>query len=131
MTTSVRQFASSQGINNVFTFSAVKQKMFSDTLKEMSGYETKTTFFSDLSIAEWYGNLSIIDTHKRIIKEWFKNTEMFTEYVMALNHQCWFWYNNGNTQLSKLYSDLYYETRNKVLDNYKGKDLRYFLDITD
>ena len=131
MTTSVRQFAVSKGINNVFNFSAVKQKMFTDNLKEMSGYETKTTFFSDLSVAEWFGKESIMDTHKRVVKEWFKNVEMFTEYVMALNHQSWFWYNNGNSELSELYSDLYYQMRDKVLDNYKGKDLQYFLDVTD
>ena len=131
MTTSVRQFAVSKGINNVFTFSAVKQKMFTDNLKEMSGYETKTTFFADLSIAEWCGEESIMDTHKRVVKEWFNNVEMFTEYVMALNHQSWFWHNNGNIELSKLYGDLYYQMRDKVLDNYKGKDLHYFLDVTD
>ena len=29
--------------------------------------------------------------------------------VTVLNHRCWYWYDNGNEELSKLYSDLYYK----------------------
>jgi hypothetical protein len=30
-------------------------------------------------------------------------------FVTVLNHKCWYWYEKGNEELSKIYSDLYYK----------------------
>lgn len=36
--------------------------------------------------------------------------------VTVLNHRCWYWYDNGNEELSYLYSELYYKYNNLAWD---------------
>lgn len=43
---------------------AIIEKVFAET-----GYERKTTFFSDLSIAEYYGIKDVEDTIRRVVKK--------------------------------------------------------------
>ena len=52
-----------------------------------------------------------------IIEKWTKeqyntiknNVKAMAAFVTVLNHRCWYWYDNRNETLSKLYSDLYYK----------------------
>ena len=99
-------------------------------IKELTGYEPKTTFWEDFSIADAFGIDAIKDTYKRAFNEWKTNTEYITEFVMVLNHKCFYWYNKNN-EYSKLYSNLYYEADQWCLDNLKGDSLRYYIDTTD
>lgn len=34
--------------------------------------------------------------------------------VTVLNHKCWYWFRNGDEELSHLYSDLYYKYNEKA-----------------
>ena len=94
------------------------------------GYEQKTTFWMDFSIADHFGVAAIKDTYKRAFKAWKNNTEYVTELVMVLNWKCW-QYAGKMPTYSTLYSDLFYELRDWCLDNLKGDDLTYFLRTTD
>ena len=67
----------------------------------------------------------------RAKEEWNDDRIYGTELSMVLNHECWQHYNNGNIILSKLYSELWGEFHDCVLDNWKGEDLQYYLRITD
>ena len=107
--------------------------MFSETLKECSGYETISTFYADLSIADVCGLDSIKDTIKRVKEEWFNDYKMFSEFVLALNHKSWEWDARqeveGSEEIKKLYIEQYYYFDDYCLDNYKGEALDYYLSV--
>ena len=66
-----------QQINEIQQYAGMLQQMFSETLKECSGYETISTFYSALSIAYAYGIDAVKDTIKRVKDEWFTDYKMF------------------------------------------------------
>lgn len=94
-------------------------------------YECQTTFWEDFSIADKFGVEAIKDTYKRAKEQWNDDRIYGTELSMVLNHKCWQHYNSGNIILSKLYSELWREFHDSVLDNWKGEDLQYYLRIAD
>ncbi len=94
-------------------------------------YECQTTFWQDFSIAEKFGKEAIIDTYKRARKEWGKDKIYGTELSMVLNHKCWFHYEAQNMEINRLYSGLWAEYHDFILDNWKGEDLAYYLRIID
>lgn len=118
---------------NVFQYQDFEQQKFTRTLAELSGYKTITTFFGDLSIAEWYGKEGVLDTFKNVCENWIGDYKFFTEFVMALNHKCWEHYDAGKPGLSKLYSDLFYKAQELFLKHYKGDEeaLSYYYRVTD
>ena len=97
---------------------------------EVYGYETKTTFWDDFSIAERFGVEAITDTYNRAFNEWKTNVEYLTELVMVLNWKIWAWY-GINDEIGKLYDTLWRTADEYAVDNLEGKDLAYFLDTTD
>ena len=56
-----------------------------------NGYQPKTTFWMDFSIADKFGIAAIKDTYNRAFKEWKNNHVYLTELVMVLNHKIWQW----------------------------------------
>lgn len=99
-------------------------------IQAITGYEPKTTFYTDFSMAEPFGLAAITDTYNRAFKEWKDNIEYITELVMVLNWKIWEHYET-NVTLAKFYQDLWSKLDGWVLDNKKGKDLDYFLSTTD
>lgn len=91
-----------------------------------TGYEPKTTFWEDFTLAEIYGIPSIKDTYNRAVREWRYNVEYYTELTMVVNWKSWYWHYAGNYQLSEMYADYYYELYNWGLNNYTDEDLNYF-----
>ena len=96
----------------------------------MTGYQPKTTFWQDFSIAECCGRDAVKDTFRQAFNEWKGNVEYLTELVMILNWKCWSWYEQ-NDQLSELYSELYEKADQYALDNLKDEELEYFLKTVD
>lgn len=101
--------------------------------KEEFGYESFTTFYSDFTIADAFGAKAVKDTYKRCVKSWLGDYKYATELVLVLNHKSWEHHGAGNMDLSALYSDLYYELKDKFYDKYENnKEAReYFFNITD
>ena len=101
-----------QHIKQIQQYAGMFQQMFNETLKECSGYETISTFYADLSIADVYGIDAIKDTIKRVKDEWFNDYKMFSEFVLTLNHKSWEWDArpevNGSEEIKKLYIEQYY-----------------------
>lgn len=128
--TNVREFAMNRGVNNALLFGACEERICEKIFEDL-GYQRKTTFWSDMSIAEFYSVDAVKDTCKRVIKEWFTNKEYFTEFVMVINHKSWEWYERGNAILSQVYIDLYYFLRDLVFENWSDEELKYYLEITD
>jgi hypothetical protein len=100
-------------------------------IQEITGYEPRTTFWQDFSIADSLGASAIMDTYNRSFNAWKDNYEYLTELVMVLNWKCWYWYDQGNENRSRFYSELFYRARDYALENLMGEELHYFLKTTD
>lgn len=98
------------------------------------GYEPKTTFWGDFGVADYFATIepeSIKDTYNRAFKEYKDDREYGTELAMVLNHKSWQHYEKGNDELTKLYTRLFNELDQYIMDHWKGEDLDYYLRITD
>ena len=109
-------------------------------------YKRLTTFANDFAIAECFGDDAILDTYKRAVREWIGNYKYMTELIMVLNWFCWFWNDcdQRDLELSRLYTDLYYEARDAFDEFYDTKEddpddvrekkavaCRYYFECTD
>ena len=77
---------------NINYFKEMKDKFWNQTIAD----ELKTTF----NINNWAENL-----YEQIQDD----VAAMAAFVTVLNHKCWYWYDNHNEELSKIYSDLYYK----------------------
>lgn len=103
------------------------------TFKEFmaeNGYEVKTTFWDDFSIADRFGVKAIKDTYNRAFKEWKGNVTYVTELAMVLNHKIW-QYADVDTEKMNIYDKLWRECDHWCCMNLKGDDLTYYYDTTD
>jgi hypothetical protein len=107
-----------------------RTSMFKNPMFEMNGYEEKTTFWSDFSIADAFGTKAIRDTFNRAFKEWKSDYIYLTELVMVMNHKIWQWYEK-NPMYGKLYNDLWKIADEYACENLKGDELTYFYQTTD
>lgn len=79
---------------NIFEYASSCEYSFEQFLQSV-GKERKTTFFSDLSIAEWYGTVAVKDTYNRVMDSCGDDLEYMCEWVIALNQKIW-QHNNSN-----------------------------------
>ena len=93
-------------------------------------YEFKTTFWSDFTIADAFGDSAIKDTFRRAFNEWKDQAVYVTELALVMNWKCWAW-NEKNDERMELYREFYYKVRDYALDHLKGPDLKYYLETTD
>ena len=97
----------------------------------MNGYESKTTFFSDFSIADSFGLDAIQDTFNRAFNEWKDNYIYLTELVLVLNWKLWLHYEDGHEDYAKLYDKLWRIADEYAVDHLEGDELSYFYNTTD
>ena len=91
----------------------------------MTGYECKTTFWEDFSIADMFGIDAVKDTFNRAFNEWKGNYIYLTELVMILNWKIW-QHHGRNDDLASLYNDLWQKAEDYGYDNLKDEELNYF-----
>lgn len=121
---------------NVLEYAARAERAWEMLMQELSGYERKTTFYSDLSIADCFGTDAVKDTYNRVLKEWMHNIEYITEFALCVNHKSWehaSYTDDAHKQLGELYAELWYEISDKIHEYYKDdeKALDYFFQVTD
>ena len=93
---------------DVFQYAMVCERLFEKRLKELTGRERISTFYADLSIAEYFGLNSVLDTCINVCKNWKDNVEMFSEFVLAVNWKAWEHAGRNNDNWAQAYSHLYY-----------------------
>lgn len=101
-----------------------------DETMSMIGYEPKTTFWTDFSIADKFGIEAIVDTFNRAFDEWHTNHIYLTELVMVLNHKIWQWY-EMNDIIARVYDKLWRKADEWAQENLHGEELEYFYNVTD
>ena len=99
-------------------------------MADMVGYEMKTTFWDDFSIADSFGVKAIKDTYKRAFEEWKGDYIYLTELVMVLNWKIWQYYET-NEKIARVYNDLWEKADLYATDNLNGEELSYFYKTTD
>lgn len=123
---------------NVLSYAAGMENWV-DHHYEMTGYKRKYTFVSDFAIADWYGRDTVMETYKRVKKDWIKDYKAFTEVVMALNLLSWAHDAlkrqgiEGRDEWVKLYSDLYCKAEDDFYKKWEGNEeaTSYFFHTTD
>ena len=95
-----------------------------------NGYELKTTFWEDFTIADSFGLEAIRDTFNRSFYNWKNDVEYITELAMVMSWKSCYYYDK-NQEYMNLYSDLYHEVDNWCLDNLSEEDLIYYIQTTD
>lgn len=75
----------------VLKYAAIEQAKFAAAM-EATGKKAITTFYADLSIAEFYGPDAVRETYGRVLQQWGANVTYWTEFVIALNWKIWDWY---------------------------------------
>ena len=105
---------------------------YTNPIFEMNGYEPKTTFWNDFSIADMFGVEGVKDTYNRAKEGWKDNIEYMTEFAMVLNHKSW-QHNGKNQTLCSLYSELWIEIDNFIFEHFKDNEeaLNYYMSVTD
>lgn len=131
-----RQF---NACGNVFNYAAWCERNFEKNLHE--DYTRKTTFTSDISIAEWYvymeGIEAVTDTIYRCVTEWKDNIEFFAELIIAVNMKSWEHHARGNQKWSSMYAELYYVVKDLFFEWYdddnekKSEAIQYYFDYVD
>ena len=94
------------------------------------GYEPKTTFWKDFSIADGLGEAAVQDTYNLAFAEWKGNYIYLTELVLVLNHKIWQHYQE-NESLARLYDKLWRECDAWAMDNLQGEELEYSVQTLD
>lgn len=95
-----------------------------------NGYEMKTTFWQDFTIADCFGKAAIEDTFNRAFKEWGHDYIYLTELVIVLNRKIWQWYER-NDAYAELYNQLWEKADAYACDNLEGEELSHFYQVTD
>ena len=99
-------------------------------MKLENGYETKTTFWEDFTIADAFGVDAINDTFKRSFDGWKNNVEYITELAMVMSWKLCYYYGKNETYMN-LYSELYHKVDEWCMNNLINSDLIYYIDTTD
>ena len=123
---------------NVFNYAAWCEVNFVRNLRD--DYKRKTTFTSDLSIAEWCESMesgAVLDTLYRCLKEWHDNIEYFAELIIAVNMKSFEHHARKNYEWSAFYVNLYFIVKDLYFEwfdesNPKSEDaVRYYMDYVD
>ena len=114
---------------NIFDYAAINEFRFEQFLESV-GKTRKTTFFSDLTIAECYGVIEVVDTYKRVMEGWGNNLEFMCEWVIALNQKIWQHYKD-NPELAQKYDELWRRADDHCKTFFKGERLTAYLNYVD
>lgn len=110
---------------DVLRAAARMQSAFTEEMAA-TGYTTRTSFYSDLSIGELIGGAEgVRDTYRRVCQEWRGNVEYYTEFVLCLNSKIWQHYKT-NEPLARVYNELWRDACNWAAENLKGDELAYY-----
>ncbi len=99
-------------------------------IEALNGYQPKTTFWQDFSIADCYGVKAVKDTFRRAFIEWQNDYIYLTELVLVLNHKIWQHYEHNN-ELAATYNELWRSADEYACEHLKGDELTYYFEILD
>ena len=99
-------------------------------IENITGYEVKTTFYTDFSLAEFFGVKGIRSTYDMCFKGWKDNYQFITELCMVLNWKMFRWF-EVREDFYEVYRELYRQLDDWCVENLKGDELEYYYFTTD
>ena len=107
-----------------------------ENIERDTGYKPITTFYEDLTKAEKFRQVGVKTQFDEIFHNERKACEQgdvkrMTELSLVTNWKMWDCYKKTDLELSALYELLWRKVDKFCLDNFKGKDLSYYLNTTD
>lgn len=110
-------------MDNALEYGGASMRTLERNLERIGKAERKTTFMSDLSVAEWCGGYdAVLDTTKRVINEWKDNVEYMSEFVLCTNWKAWEHNGRDNYNWARFYSILFECVRDLMYDYYEGDE---------
>lgn len=113
----------------IFQYASACERAFENFLQSI-GKERKTTFFSDLSIAERCGTNAVKETYRDVMGSWGDDIDFMCEWVICLNQKIWQHYTTDR-ELAKVYDDLWRKADNYCREHFKGEELKKYYDYID
>lgn len=107
------------------------KEKFQCSYPEWEAKRPDSTFYADFSVADVYGEKAIQDTYNNCFNGWKDNVQYFTEFVGALNHKLWFWYNKQVEEYAKLYDKLWKEADAYGSEHFKEEDAKHYFAVLD
>jgi hypothetical protein len=95
-----------------------------------NGYEMKTTFWEDFTIADAFGVSAIEDTYNRAFNGWKHDYVYITELSLVLNWKMFQWYEKDDSKY-QIYYNLYTKLDAWCMDNLINSELIYYIHTTD
>lgn len=95
-----------------------------------NGYEMKTTFWMDFTIADAFGIDAIKDTYKNAFTSWKNNYEYVTELALVMNWKIFAHYEKDDEK-AELYTKLWQQTDEWCMNHLKKGELAYYIKWTD
>ena len=128
-----------QKFNSCFQYGATSMACQEKQLADLKGCERKTTFMSDLSVAEWCSMATGDDMTEffrnfaDICNVWKMNEVYMSEFILCVNWKAWEHDARGNSNWAAFYSQLFYGIQSLMYDLYEGDEKRvsYMWDYLD
>lgn len=97
-----------------------------------SGYQFKTTYWQDFSIADKFGISAVKDTYRKIKPLALNDAMDFAELVCVLNWKIWEHYESKNDGLANAYNELWDEADQMIdVSNFSKEDIQKMLRFLD
>lgn len=107
-------------------------------LAKQIDYEPVSNFWEQFTEIEIKSNIEeddFRDLAETLFQAYKNNIIFLTELILVINHKCWYWFENNNGELAKIYSLLYYEydsfALNYIEKNMTQKEITYYLRTLD
>ena len=99
---------------------------------EVAGHKVVTTYWTDFTIAEFFGEKAIRETYKKCRDEWKEFPEYAAELTLVLNWKIWDFYKTDQ-KLAELYNELWEDCDMFFTDLYKDDDekMTIYFRLTD
>lgn len=117
---------------NILQYAFASEAAWADRVAAMSGYQRKTTFWSDFTIAEkMEREKGIRDTYKRAFQAWKDDVTYMAELVLVLNHKIWDLYEKDE-ELARVYNELWEEAQDYAYEHFTSEeDSAYLFNVLD
>lgn len=107
---------------NAMTYARTCEINFERNLEYFTGKKREWTFFSDISIGEWFGFHATSGTIKRCFKEWIRDKEATAELLISIYFKSLEMAARELNNWSQFYTGIYEGLKDLVLDYYDSND---------
>lgn len=104
-------------------------------MAEQIGYTPATNLWEKFTECEFNG-LEAIDSFAEEVFNLYKDNIIYlTEFIMVINHKCWYWFEHGDNHIARFYSELYHEFDERAINyiesNMDNEAMTYYFRTLD